>query len=98
MTVSDSLAIDIRRPRLLLQAARYSAKHYRRDRDLRRISGITPLGSSGDVLKTLLAQEAELDALRRVSPLQAGRYSIARHIDLLAAILCELPRCGPLAV
>lgn len=74
----------LRRPRLLMRAARFGLGDYRRDRDLRRL--IHQSGSPEVTVPSLLSAEEELEATR-----QAGdaSYSVARHIEVLIALLAE---------
>ncbi|SFE75474.1 DUF6477 family protein [Roseivivax sediminis] len=84
--LADTL-LQLRRPRLLVRAARIGAQDYRRDRHLARLVGG---GSAGDAtarpLERLMAAEAPLDLARREGT--AG-YSPARHVALLSAIIAE---------
>ena len=75
---------DIRRPRLLITAARLGLADYRRERDLRRLIGGVSRPETAVV--SLLDEECRLEAVR-----QSGRatYSIARHIEVLIALLSE---------
>ncbi len=75
---------DLRRPRLLLHAARFGLSDYRRERDLRRLIG-TPTSPEAAVAQ-LLREEGKLEENRKRG--DAG-YSIARHIDVLIALLAE---------
>ncbi len=85
----------LRRPRVLIQAARHALADYRRERDLRRTL-VTP--SVPDPVKTmprLLEEESRLDDLRRTSD---AAYDAHRHIAVLTALLAEvqlLPRPVP---
>ena len=86
----------LRRPRLLIRAARFGLSDYRRTPALRRILAAAGARSAAQVVTVLLAREAECDARRRSG--DAG-YSIARHVELLIALMAEsrlLP--GPRAV
>lgn len=85
----------LRRPRLLVRAARFGLPEYDRPRDLRRLLRRTVTPPPGRALLALLDQEAALDALRKAGDVT---YSPARHIDLLIAIMGEaqhLPRPAP---
>lgn len=76
----------IRRPRLLIRAARIGAQDYRRQ------GWLTPLlpsgcaGPDGASLQRLLDMEEELDSQRRAD---AACYSVARHLDVLIAVIAE---------
>lgn len=74
----------LRRPRLLMHAARFGLGDYRRDRDLRRL--VRSGGSPEETVPSLLSAEEELEATR-----QAGdaSYSVTRHIEVLIALLAE---------
>ena len=50
----NSLLKDLKRPRLLVQAARFGLEHYRRERDLLRLLDITSLPKVGEVIFLLL--------------------------------------------
>ena len=90
----------LRRPRLLLCAARHGLADYRRDRDLARIlapdmaaqaSGqITPQPTPRWAIEALTRAEAAQDAARRAGT--AG-YSCLRHVEVLIALLAEVQLC-----
>jgi hypothetical protein len=75
---------NLRRPRLLMRAARFGLGDYRRDRDLRRLvrCGLSP----EDTVPSLMSVEAELEETRLAGDLS---YSVARHIEVLIALLAE---------
>lgn len=90
--MSDVLALlaQMRRPRILMRAARFGLGDYRRERDLRRLVGQLPCPETA--ITRLLDEEERLEAQRR-----AGRadYSLPHHIEVLIALLAEtrlLPR------
>ena len=88
-----SLLADLRRPRLLIRAARCGLADYRRERDLRRLIGqaLSPDHS----LPQLMDEERRLEDVRRRG--DAG-YPVGRHIEVLIALMAEvrlLPRCIP---
>jgi hypothetical protein len=80
-----SLLAQIRRPRLLMRAARFGLGDYRRERDLRRLVGQLP--SPEKALTRLMDEEERLEALRR-----EGRadYSLPHHIEVLIALMAEM--------
>ena len=84
--MSDFRALlnDLRRPRLLMRAARFGVVDYRRDRDLKRL--IEVAASPETTVTRLLTEEGKMEENRRSG--DAG-YSIARHIDVLIALLAE---------
>ncbi|MFC4671741.1 DUF6477 family protein [Seohaeicola nanhaiensis] len=76
----------LRRPRLLIRAARIGAREYSRDRHLRRLLGYTTLPRPASALLRLMDLERDLDDRRRQD--DAG-YSLSRHLDLLIAMMGE---------
>lgn len=84
MTDCRTLLATLRRPRLLMRAARFGLGEYRRERDLRR--HVASAASPEDKVTTLMSVEAKLEATRLAG--EAG-YSVARHIEVLIALLAE---------
>jgi Family of unknown function (DUF6477) len=81
-----SLLLDMRRPRLLVRAARLGLQEYRRDRDLKRLLGrIYPISPEA-TMAHLLSEEEQVEATRKEGD---ANYSIVRHIDLLIALMAE---------
>jgi Family of unknown function (DUF6477) len=77
---------QLKRPGLLVRAAVFGVDDYRRSRDLQRLLPGMGFAAHGPVLIALL--EAE----RAVEDERTGHetaYSVARHIDLLTAIVAE---------
>lgn len=76
----------LRRPRLLVRAARHGLSDYNRSRDLRRIAGFSDTAKPHQVTAQLLDMEDNMEH-RRV----AGdhTYEPARHIELLVALMAE---------
>jgi hypothetical protein len=94
MTDSAALLADLRRPRLLIRAARAGLRDYRRDRDLRRLIGAGGGIAPEAAIAALMAAEERVEAARQMG---ATGYSLTRHIDLLIALMAELrlmPRRG----
>lgn len=77
---------SMKRPRLLIRAARIGMAEYRRDVHLKRHLGHGPLPHGGAALARLVEIESELDDQRRAR--NAG-YSSVRHVDLLIAMMGE---------
>ena len=75
---------NLRRPRLLMHAARFGLGDYRRERDLRRL--VNSAGSPEQTVPRLLSVEEDLEATRVAGE---ANYSAARHIDVLIALLAE---------
>jgi hypothetical protein len=80
-----TLLANLRRPRLLMRAARFGLGEYRRDRDLRRL--LPRAVSSEETLPQLISAEERLEATRLAGD---ASYSAARHIDVLIALLAEM--------
>lgn len=76
----------LRRPRLLVRAARAGLPGWSRPRDLRRLLKADPLPAPARALPLLYAEEARLDRARRDGQ---AEYNLHRHIMLLIAILAE---------
>lgn len=76
---------QLRRPRLLVRAARHGLQDYRRDRDLARLIRATGLPPEA-ALEALFETEELLEATRRAGD---ANYSIARHIEVLIAMMAE---------
>jgi hypothetical protein len=84
MTDCPTLLATLRRPRLLMRAARFGLGEYRRERDLRRY--VERADSPEETVTSLLTVEARLEATRIAGD---AAYSVARHIEVLIAILAE---------
>jgi hypothetical protein len=79
-----TLLTTLRRPRLLMRAARFGLAEYRRERDLRRF--VSGPASPEATVSSLISVEARLEETRVAG--DAG-YSVARHIEVLIALLAE---------
>ena len=86
MTDMLPLLKALRRPRLLIRAARYGLMDYRRDRDLTRLLKGPRVPGPSQALSALMEQEARLEETRQSG--DAG-YSISRHVDILIAMMAE---------
>ena len=83
---------SLRRPRLLVRAARIGVSDYRRDRDLRRLMNTAHLPSHERAVTTLIDEEHALEETRKTGH---GNYSPLRHVEILIALIAEarlLPR------
>ncbi|MBC7154618.1 MAG: hypothetical protein H5U19_08410 [Rhodobacteraceae bacterium] len=92
MTDFSAILKDLRRPRLLIRAARHGLSDYRRDRDLKRLLHLGALPSPDRALSVLLSEEAEIEGNRQTG---SACYNVARHIEVLIALMAEarlLPR------
>jgi len=76
----------LERPKLLVQAARFGIDEYRRDPTLDRLLGPGRPRRCGETALRLLEMEADLDSQRRAD---RADYSIARHVDVLIALMGE---------
>lgn len=85
MSVLDQIAA-LRRPGLLMRAARHGAQDYDRSRDLKRLMKREVTPGPIEALNAVLEMEERAEAARQNA--DAG-YSVARHIDLLVAIIAE---------
>lgn len=79
----------LRRPRLLIRAARFATTDYARSRHLSRLLGADAPDRALVILTRLIALEATLDHDRLCD--DAG-YSVSKHIEVLAAIMAEARR------
>lgn len=84
MTDCRTMLATLRRPRLLMRAARFGLAEYRRDRDLRRY--VKQTASPEDTVSSLLSVEERFEATRIAGD---AAYSVARHIEVLIALLAE---------
>lgn len=92
MSDLTDLIAAIRRPRLLIRAARFGQAEYNRKRDLTRLMRTSDLPAPEAALARLMAEERVLEESRRAG---AAEYSFLRHIDVLIALMGEsrlLPR------
>ncbi|MFM7334148.1 MAG: DUF6477 family protein [Tabrizicola sp.] len=84
MTDCRTLLATLRRPRLLMRAARFGLSDYRRERDLRRY--VDRAGSPEETVTSLMTVEAGLEKTRIAGD---AAYSVSRHIEVLIAIMAE---------
>ncbi|WP_300029951.1 DUF6477 family protein [uncultured Roseobacter sp.] len=81
-----SMLHALRRPPLLMRAARIGADDYRRATHLPRLLGYGHLPRHSAALLRLMELEANLNSQRLAS--DTG-YSLVRHVDILIAMLGE---------
>lgn len=86
MTGPHHALLALRRPRILVKAARCALSDYRRDAVLRRVLKTPCLPPDPQVFASLLALEDDMDQLRRDGDVT---YSAKRHITLLTALIAE---------
>jgi hypothetical protein len=92
MTDPVAALAALRRPRLLIRAARFGLTDCDRSRDLRRLIRADAPPSPECALGRLIDEEAAIETVRRA---KAAGYSVSRHVELLIAIMGEarlLPR------
>ena len=86
MSIFERTLAQLRRPRLLVQAARHGLESYDRDAVLSRIlKGVAPGPGTGSFDELTRAERALDDARRRGD---AG-YSAAGHVEALTALMAE---------
>lgn len=86
MTDLNELISALRRPRLLIRAARFGQRDYNRRRDLRRLLAAPVAPGPEAALRVLIAEEERLEEARREG---AAAYSLMRHIEVLIAMMAE---------
>lgn len=86
MTDPSATLANLRRPRLLVRAARHGLGDYSRERMLSRLLAGARPPSPGAAFPALLAAERDLERTRRAGD---GAYSVARHVELLIALMAE---------
>lgn len=86
MTDFAPVIAALRRPKILVRAARCGLSDYRRDRDLKRILRLPRAAASAHAMSTLLAEESRLEAIRAAGE---ATYSLQRHVAVLTALLAE---------
>lgn len=86
MTDSHKRLGRLKRPRLLIRAARFGLVEYDRDRDLKRLMGTPTAPPPSKAVPALLSEEEDLEQTRQTG---GGDYSVARHIEILVAIMGE---------
>ncbi len=77
---------QLRRPGLLIRAARAGMSEYRRDTLLPRLFGMAGTPRPGAAVDRLISLEGDLDDQRRAG---LATYSTLRHIEVLIALMAE---------
>ena len=83
----SEIVSGMRRPPLLVRAARIGSEDYRRSRHLPRLIGPQAAARPEEALARLIETEEPVDEARRAG---TASYSSARHVELLSAIIAEL--------
>lgn len=81
-----SMIRALKRPKLLVQAARFGVDDYNRDQHLRRIFKTDLLPRPAAAAVKLLDLESEMNDQRRI---RSANYSPARHLQVMIALLAE---------
>lgn len=82
------IAAGLRRPGLLVRAARAGQQGYRRETHLAAIApGLETFDAPGSALADLCALEERCEEARRA---RDAAYSVARHVALMIALLAEM--------
>jgi hypothetical protein len=84
----DALS-TLRRPRLLVRAARFGLADYLRERDLKRAFPGGPVPPECTLVPELMKREADMEARRQSA---AAGYSAARHVHVLTVLMAEARR------
>jgi len=87
MTDLMTLLNTLRRPRLLIRAARFGLSGYSHDRDLTRLISDARLPGPGRAVTQLMNIEGDMNAKRKTGD---ATYSIARHVEILIALMAEI--------
>ncbi|WP_208350919.1 DUF6477 family protein [Pseudaestuariivita rosea] len=77
---------NLRRPSLLIDAARFGVKHYKRGKYLRQVLRSDAVLSHGAALAKLISAEAELEDQRKTGDVA---YNCRRHLEVLIAMMGE---------
>lgn len=83
---------ELRRPSLLIQAARHGTTDYCRARDLPRLIGEGRTARPDRAIAALMEEEERLETTRRQG--EAG-YNLVRHIDVMIALMGEARLLAP---
>ena len=81
-----SMLNALRRPGLLIRAARFGVQDYRRNLHLQRVLGYGGVPRTAKALVSLMEIERGLNDQRKTN--DAG-YSLTRHVDVMIAIMGE---------
>lgn len=77
----------LRRPALLIRAAKLGQSGWKRERDLRKLLKCDQVPPVGAAMRQLRAHEAAMNAARKAG---AAEYDMHRHVTMMIAILAEL--------
>ncbi|KMW56851.1 hypothetical protein AIOL_001808 [Candidatus Rhodobacter oscarellae] len=80
---------NMRRPGLLLQAAKLGMKDYNRERTLKRLALPTAEQNATNAVHALMSTEDTMEHARRAGD---ASYTPSRHVEVLVALLAEIRR------
>ena len=86
MTDIAQVVATLRRPRILIRAARHGLNEYSRDRTLPKLIESPQTKSPETTLAALVEAEAVQEAVRKSGD---ASYSVTRHLELLIAMMAE---------
>ncbi len=86
MKDTNDMLDAIRRPRILIRAAKIGLEWYRRERDLTKVIHAMAPPAPERAMEKLVAAERELEAFRVTGQ---ANYDVRRHIAVLTALLGE---------
>lgn len=86
MNSPKTILETLRRPRLLVRAAHLGLGLYDRERSMRRLFPDGPAPSMADAFEKLAMRERSLEDMRISGE---ASYSVARHVEVLAALIFE---------
>jgi hypothetical protein len=81
-----SVVQNLKRPRVLVRAAKAGAEDYRRERHLGRHIATATMPKTGDALLQLIELEKQANAARLEN---AATYSLVDHVDIMIALIGE---------
>lgn len=86
MLPKDALC-NVKRPKILLQAAKIGLTTYSRNRDLKRLFKVQEIPQPKQIIKRLLKNEMTLEEARRTGN---AAYDMKKHIQVMTALLQEI--------
>lgn len=81
-----NLVHALRRPQLLIRAARHGLCDYNRGRALKRLTRMPTLPSPRGAVQSLLGVESDLEDARQNGD---ASYNVSRHVEVLIALIAE---------
>lgn len=87
MINTPSVLSGLKRPKMLINAARLGMADYDRDADLRFIVKTSQTPTHETAIETLLSREGELEDIRKNAQ---ATYSVQEHIRVLTALRAEV--------